>query len=59
MIPSKMNAYKDQNFEVIQQTRMYIVNLHTNNTHTKFQSNIPYIWPCNGKKQGKVMTSPF
>ena len=35
-----MNAYKNQNFGVIQQTGIYVVNLYTNNTHTKFQSNI-------------------
>ena len=37
---SKINAYKDKNFGVIQKTGIYVVKLHTNNTHTKFQSNI-------------------
>ena len=48
-----MNAYKDQNFGVIQETRMYIVNLHTNNTHTEFQSNIFTFGCAMVKKTGK------
>ena len=38
MIFPKINAYKDQNFS-FPKKEIYIVKLHTNNTHTKFQSN--------------------
>ena len=56
---SKINAYKFQNFGVIQKSGVYIVNLHTNNIYTAFQSNI-FIFSCGiVKKQIKVITSLF
>ena len=42
---SKINAYKDQNFVVIQNTGINVVKLHTNNIHIKFQSYI-FIFGC-------------
>ena len=48
-----------QNFGVIQKNGIHVVNLHTNNTHNKFQSNI-FIFGCAmEKKQVKVMTTLF
>ena len=37
---SKIKAYKIQNFGFIQKNELHVVKLHTNNTHTNFQSNI-------------------
>ena len=36
---SKIDAFKNQVFGAIK-TGIYVVKLHTNNTHTRFQSNI-------------------
>ena len=42
---SKINAYKIQSLQVIQQTEKCAMQLHTNNTHTKRQSNV-FIFGC-------------
>ena len=49
---SKINTFKFQNFEVIK-TEIYDVNLHTNNAHAKFQTNM-FILGCAMKKTGKA-----
>ena len=51
---SKMNAYKIQNFLVIQKTRRYVVKLHINNKHTKCQGNVFFGCAVVKKKTGKV-----
>ena len=44
-----------QNFQVIK-NRIHLIEIHTNNTHAKFQSNI-FVFDCTmAKKQIKVMT---
>ena len=56
---SKINAYKIQNFQVIQKAGIYVIKVHTNNIHAKFQSNL-FIFGCAmAIKQVKVMTSLF
>ena len=56
---SKMNAYKDQNFEVFTKIGIHVANLHTNNTHAKFQTKM-FIFGCAMiKNQVRVMTSLF
>ena len=42
---SKTNGYKIQNFGGIQKNGLYVVNLHTDNIHRKFQNNI-FIFGC-------------
>ena len=41
----KIKVYKIQHFEVIQKTVLYVVNLDTSNTQTKFPGNI-FIFGC-------------
>ena len=36
----KITAYKTQMFPFIQKNGIYVIEIHTNNTHTKFQNNI-------------------
>ena len=48
-----------QNFQVIQKTEIYVIEIDRNNTHTKFQSNIIVFGCAMAKKQVKVMTSHF
>ena len=57
---SKTKAYNIQHLGDILKTELYVVNLHTNHTHTQFQSNI-FIFGCTMLKNGylKVMTSLF
>ena len=48
-----------QHFGIIQKNELHIVNLHKNNTKTKFLSNI-FIFGCAMvKKRVKAMTSLF
>ena len=55
----KINAYKEQNLRVIK-NGIYVVSLHSNNPHTKFQSDICILGCAMLKqKQVKVMTSLF
>ena len=55
---SEINALKIKNFEVIQKTGMYIIELYTNNCHTQFQTNIViFICAMAEKKQATVVTS--
>ena len=50
---SKIIAYKIRNFQVIQKTGIYVMEIHTNNKHTKFQSNL-FVFGCAmAKKPGK------
>ena len=50
---------KSKILELSKKNGMYVVNLHTNDTHTKFQSNI-YIFGCAMvKQQVKLMPSLF
>ena len=44
---------------VIQKTGTYVVKIHTNNTHTKFQSNILIFGYVIVKKPGKVDAATF
>ena len=49
---SKIITNKIRNFQVIK-NGIYVIEIHTKNKHTKFQSNI-FFWLCNGqKKTGK------
>ena len=53
LIFSEINAYGIQNFGVIQKTILYVVKLHTKQTHTKFQSNIFIFGYAMVKKPGE------
>ena len=56
---SKIIAYKIQNFWVIQKKWMYVIEKHTKNAQTKFQSNM-FVFGCAiAQKQKKVMMSHF
>ena len=46
-------AYKIQRFQAIQKTGIYVIDIHTNNRPTKFQSNI-FVFGCAmAKKPGR------
>ena len=56
---SNIVAYKKQNFQVIQQTEIYVIEIHTNNMDTKFQNIFFVFGSAMAKKHGKVMISHF
>ena len=50
---SKIIAYKIGNFQLSQKTGIHVIEIQTNNKHTKFQCNI-FVFACAmAKKPGK------
>ena len=47
------------NILIVSKNRIYVIEMHTSSTHTKFQSNILVLGCAMAKKQGRVMTSHF
>ena len=52
----KINAYKNQSLQVIQQIGIYAMQVHTNNTHTNVKAMSSFLDVKRLKKTGRVMS---